>query len=105
DVLCAGIARRGADDRGPLAGERMRDRAADPSRRAGHDRDVSGQKGVARLAHAWLLQASKARCNDSLSSIASISISLFFSMRRFNPVSTLPGPHSTIVRAPLATIA
>src|SRR5690606_23128438 len=104
DALRTRLSRCRPNDRCTLAGKLMGDRPADAAGGTGDDGYVLRQHGV-RLAHASLLHACSARCNDSVSSIANISISLFFSMRRFSPVSTRPGPHSTMMRAPSAIIA
>src|SRR5690606_6758440 len=45
DGLRAGLARRGTDDRGALARERLGDRAADTAPSARHERDAAGEAG------------------------------------------------------------
>ena len=121
DALRTGFAGRRADHRGAAPGEFGCDRPTDAARCTGHERDSSfivAQSSCLLRLQVRPVSVCGSDCREcvtcgarnrrpatpaagnSLSSIASIAISLFFSMRRLSPVSTRPGPHSTITRAP-----
>src|SRR5690606_27527082 len=95
DRLHAGCAGRGADDRGALARQLERDRPADSTRGAGHQRHL-----VEKLHACSPATAASAASSDAGS--CTLEVASERSMRETSPVSTLPGPNSTTRVAPIA---
>src|SRR5688572_1016507 len=85
------------DDLGSGAAELERDRAADPARAAGHERDLPLQRGEAHLV------ASDSLTFSRLARSLTENVRTPRSMRLTRPESTLPGPISTNVDTPSFT--